>query len=193
MYHKGIVLEVNDDYCLVMTDDGTVSRIKVKEGIAEGQKIYFLDDDIYIKENKPSDMIVLPFKYKDSEVKIKKITVQKVISVAAAIIICLGTMGIFSYDNRAFATVSMDGRESLQFEINRKGEIVRIISYGDLLNEKDINAYEGMCIEDLWKVFLQKDRADLHIIGYIALDDSRNSERDIASELNEATRGSHII
>ena len=47
MYEKAVVLEIKDDYCLVMTEDGKIVRIWKKAGIREGQKIYILEEDLY--------------------------------------------------------------------------------------------------------------------------------------------------
>ena len=193
MYYKGIVLEVKENYCLVMSNDGAVFRIKIKEGLEEGQKIYFIDEDIYVEEKKDSDVIVLPFRKGDSKAKIKKLTAQKLIAVAAAFLICFSTLGIFNYNNQAYAAVSMDGSESLQFEINRKGNIVKIISYGDLLSADDLKVYEGMSIKELWNCFLDKDQSDLHLIGYIAFNGKSNTEKNLINIIKDTTKGADII
>ena len=46
---KGIVTETKDDYVIVMKDDGTLVRIKNKDGLNIGTSIFFFEEDIYIK------------------------------------------------------------------------------------------------------------------------------------------------
>ena len=41
MYHRGIVMEIKEDYCLILDDGGSIVRLRLKEGLEVGQKIFF--------------------------------------------------------------------------------------------------------------------------------------------------------
>ena len=44
--NKVIIMEVKDDYAIVMTSDFEFIKIKKKKSMTEGQKIYIVDEDI---------------------------------------------------------------------------------------------------------------------------------------------------
>ena len=44
--NKVIIMEVKDDYAIVMTSDFEFIQIKKKKSMTEGQKIYIVDEDI---------------------------------------------------------------------------------------------------------------------------------------------------
>lgn len=50
MLYKGIIIEVKDEYSIVVTNESEFLRIKNKEGMKVGDKIYFLEEDIYNTE-----------------------------------------------------------------------------------------------------------------------------------------------
>ena len=48
---KGIVMEVKNDYVIIMKEDGTLVRIKNKDGLKVGKSVFFFEEDIYIKKD----------------------------------------------------------------------------------------------------------------------------------------------
>ena len=46
---KGIVMEIKDDYVIVMKEDGTLVRIQKKDNLKVGKSIFFFEEDIYIR------------------------------------------------------------------------------------------------------------------------------------------------
>ena len=50
MYLKVLVMEIKEDYCLAMTEDGAVVRIRKKDGMKVGRRIYILREDLRNKE-----------------------------------------------------------------------------------------------------------------------------------------------
>lgn len=50
MYLKVLVMEIKEDYCLGMTEDGAVVRIRKKDGMKVGRRIYILREDLRNKE-----------------------------------------------------------------------------------------------------------------------------------------------
>lgn len=51
MYKKGVILEIKENYSIVITDDSSIVRIKNKENMILGDRILFFEDDLYIKES----------------------------------------------------------------------------------------------------------------------------------------------
>lgn len=76
MYLKVLVMEIKEDYCLGMTEDGAVVRIRKKDGMKVGRRIYILREDLRNKEENVQ---------KISE-KGKKIISWKIMTVAAAVL-----------------------------------------------------------------------------------------------------------
>lgn len=45
--YKGIIMEINRNYCVVFTNNQEFIKLKIKKGIYESQEIYFTQSDIY--------------------------------------------------------------------------------------------------------------------------------------------------
>lgn len=196
MYYKGIILDIKEDYCLVMTEDGIIYRIKKKDGIEEGKKIYFLEEDFYEEEmKKESGMMVLPFSSKENPKKVKRSTLQRFTAIAAALLICLGTIGLPRFAKEAYATVSVDGTESIQIEVNKNGRIVSVSSYDNTLTEAEIKEYQGKSIEEFWEIFSERNAGNQEVIlvGYAALKGGLETEEKIRTALLKSTKGKNIV
>jgi hypothetical protein len=46
MLKKGMVIKIKNKYALVATEDSSISRIKIKDGLYVGQKLYFDEEDL---------------------------------------------------------------------------------------------------------------------------------------------------
>ena len=193
MYHKGIILEVKKDYCLVLCDDGTVSRIKYKEGVEEGQKIFYLDEDIYVKKEENRNNGVLPFKGTEKK-DVRKNMAMKAAAVAAAVILVLGTFGFNHYENQVYAAVSIDGGESIQLELNKKGKVVSAVSYGDKISEEELRIYKGMTIEEVWNFFTRGHKGEkVYIVGYVAIKGDDSTEDMVLSGLKNTVKDKNVL
>ncbi len=134
MVYRGCVLENNIDHIVVLTKDFEYKKLNKKGDMIIGREILFLEEDI-ITENKKS---------------LKGLT-----NIAAAILLLiLSTTLIFQFgfdflgNYQTYAIVSVDINPSLQFEINEK-EIVRKVIPLNKDGEKIIeNIMVGMRIEE---------------------------------------------
>lgn len=119
MVFRGIIIEIKDKYSIVMKDNGSMIRVKNKEGLKVGDAILFLEEDIYGKKN------VLNF----ADFKVWK----PMIAVAA----CLMLVLLFAYNRNPYtdyALLSMDVNPSIQFKLDKDGNIVDVLglnSYGE--------------------------------------------------------------
>lgn len=190
MYYEGIVLEIKEEYCLVMDHMGAIYRIEKKDGIKAGDKIYFLDENILSENIATSN---------DCNGKNTMLTMleknRRLIAFAAAILIFIGAIGMVRYNNIAYATLSMDAEQSVQLELNRNGEVVGINSFGRKLSKEEMKRYEGMKMEEFWQLFASenKDTQNPFMIGYVVIRGGSKTESRVAKDINRYIVGKNIM
>ena len=193
MYYKGIILEIKKEYSLVLCDDGSVVRIKSREGLKTGDEIFYLEEDLYRKENEKNGTVILPFTSGEKKPHAKKDTLMKIAALAAALLLCFGTIGTVNMNNQVYAAVSMDAEKSMQFDLNRKGKVVGITSYGQKLSEREMAEYKGLSIEEAWEKFKNSENDEVCIIGYAVLKGGAKTEQEVIGKIKKAVKGSDII
>lgn len=57
MYLKVLVMEIKENYCLVMTQDGEILRIKRKKDMKVGDQIFILQEDLYQGESEEQPVL----------------------------------------------------------------------------------------------------------------------------------------
>ena len=193
MYYKGIILEIKKEYCLVLCEDGSVVRIKSREGHKTGDEIFYLGEDLYRKENEKNGAVVLPFTSEEKKPHAKKDTLMKIAALADALLLCFGTIGTVNMNNQVYAAVSMDSEKSIQFDLNRKGKVVGITSYGHKLSEREMEKYKGLSIEEAWELFKDGNNSEVYTIGYAVLKGGAKTEKEVIGKIKKAVKGSDII
>lgn len=124
MFFKGIIVEIKEEYSIVLTDNAEFFRIKNKEGMKVGDKIYFLDEDIYYE--KENNII----KFDKNNKKIKNFY-KKLISIAAAIAIIVSI--VYTSAPKSYATVSFDENgSSVQLKLDKN----KNVNSTDIINGK---------------------------------------------------------
>ncbi|SKC85617.1 anti-sigma factor domain-containing protein [Maledivibacter halophilus] len=132
MIYKGLIMEVQKDCIIVLTDSNNYLKLKKKSNIDIGKKIMFIEEDIIKKQKK---------------------SIRPLIGIAAAIILLITTVigqyGMELIDGfNAYAIVSVDINPSLEFQIDKKEIVKKIKALNndgeELLDEKMI----GMKIEE---------------------------------------------
>ncbi|MCG8484198.1 MAG: anti-sigma factor domain-containing protein, partial [Clostridia bacterium] len=125
MIYKGIVMEVNRNYCIVLTNTQEFIKLKIKKNIYESQEIYFTESDIYSQRS-----------------------YAKWAFAAAIVLIGLFLSGIqinqlYPYMNPYnAAVVSIDINPSIEFYIDEKNMVTKVIP----LNEE-----ANFLVSDNWK------------------------------------------
>lgn len=141
MFYKGMVLEIKEDYCLAMADDGQVLRIKKKGEMREGDCIYILNEDLYSEEPKgQSERLRVS--------RISKRTMNSIIAVAAAVMLCLSALILPKITDKAYAVVSIDSSASLQVELDENYNVQRAISYEASVPKEQLKQMEGQSLEE---------------------------------------------
>ena len=111
---KGVVLDIKNEYAIVLTDSGEYHRIKRKGSMSIGKKIYFFKEDIVNRVVKKNKVI-----YK---------------LIAACIILSL----IIAYqipNYSTYAIVSVDINPSLDLRVNKNDIVIGIITFNEEAKE----------------------------------------------------------
>lgn len=135
---KAIVLEVKDDYVLVMKDDSTVIRIKKKQGLKCGDIIFVLEDDIYVEKV-------------SSNIKRKKSLIMSLGAIAALFIILINpVMSLLNRDisNNIYAVLTFDINPSIEFDLDDGGKIVKVKGINSDANNLNIDSIKGMTVDE---------------------------------------------
>lgn len=136
MYLKVLVMEVKENYCLVMTQDGEILRIKRKKNMKIGDRIFVLQEDLYQEEQGEKIML------RGANRNRKILWSGAAVAAAAAVLV-----GAAVYEHRllhtSYALVSVDGAMSVQLELNKKGTVKKAISYDHTLTEAELKRLEG--------------------------------------------------
>ncbi|MBS4977707.1 MAG: anti-sigma factor domain-containing protein [Clostridiales bacterium] len=160
MYLKVLVMEIKEDYCLGMTEDGAVVRIRKKDGMKVGRRIYILREDLRNKEENVQ---------KISE-KGKKIISWKIMTVAAAVLAAvIGLTLVIKISSVPYAVVAVDGQRSIQFELDEKHTVKKAVSYNHSFSQKSLEKLEGKKLEEAGEILKQTKSfpdEEHRIIGY---------------------------
>ncbi len=141
MYLKVLVMEIKEKYCLVMTQDGEILRIKRKKDMKVGDQIFILQEDLYQGESE--EQPVLQKKNKN-----RKIFWGGIAAVAASAVLLVGVSAYVNQMNASYALVSVDGAMSVQLELNKKGKVKKAISYDHTLTDAELKSLEGKELQE---------------------------------------------
>ena len=142
MYYKVLVLEIKKEYCLAMTDDGQVLRICKKDGLSEGDRIYVLEEDLYEEDpRKQASRPIISLRPRGP--------MSAMAAVAAILVICLSIMLIPRMTDDAYAVVSIDGKSSVQVEVDKNYKVLNAISYDRTVPEKELKAFVGRTLDQV--------------------------------------------
>lgn len=207
MLYKGIIIEVKDEYSIVVTNESEFLRIKNKEGMKVGDKIYFLEEDIYnieentilsdqSKENEEKSNII-DFKEKKEKSKNNMNRIYKrLVSVAATIAIIVGAV-IYTSSPKSYATVSFDENGSsleLNLDKNKKVNSTSLIN-GSL----DISDYDdfSMVLDQLYKQIKRdsKNNKNGRVLVGLCFEDAEDLayEKEIKNLISQKFKGLNIM
>ena len=168
MYYKVIILEIKEECCLALTEDGAVIRIKRKEGLGEGDKVYVLDEDLYQGAAAPKNQVVLPF---TRGKKVRKSYLQKFTAVAAAVMVCIASLLVPQMADPAYAAVSFDGEKSIQVKVDKEGKVVDAVSPDQTVSEEELAALKDKPLRQLQNMVGELNEKDggIIVIAYAGL------------------------
>lgn len=159
MYLKVLVMDIKDEYCIGMKEDGTMIRIQYKEGIHIGDYIYVLEEDLYHKEEKP---------YAFMHSAMKNILVG-----AACLFIVFASIQFLYKPKEVHALVSIDGDKSVQLELDHKYRIMRAQSFNHTYTDEELAHMIGKYINE------SDYSLDSVVIGYALYGNDEDDIEDI--------------
>lgn len=207
MLYKGIIIEVKDEYSIVVTNESEFLRIKNKEGMKIGDKIYFLEEDIYnieentilsdqSKENEEKSNII-DFKEKKEISKNNMSRIYKrLVSVAATIAIIVGAV-IYTSSPKSYATVSFDENGSsleLNLDKNKKVNSTSLINGSlDISDDDDFS----MVLDQLYKQIKRdsKNNKNGRVLVGLCFEDAEDLayEKEIKNLISQKFKGLNIM
>ena len=132
--NKVIIMEVKDDYAIVMTSDFEFIKIKKKKSMTEGQKIYIVDEDICQGGDKT---------YLSNKNKLLRIL--GLIAILLGILLLAFLFNPFKKDT--YATASFDGDASIEFSLDENKKITKAISRDDSIPSGELENLKGKSFE----------------------------------------------
>ena len=207
MLYKGIIIEIKDEYSIVVTNESEVLRIKNKEGMNVGDKIYFLEEDLYNadessivyteKEENQEKSNVIDFNEKKERNKKKMSTVYKrLVTVAATIAIIVGTV-IYTSSPKSYATVSFDENgSSLELNLDKNKKVNSASLINGNLNISDDDDF-AVVLDQLYKQIKQDSKNNKNGRILVALcfegDDDIAYEKEIKKLISQKFKGLNIM
>ena len=207
MLYKGIIIEIKDEYSIVVTNESEFLRIKNKEGMNVGDKIYFLEEDLYNadessivdteKEENQEKSNVIDFNEKKEKNKKKMSTVYKrLVTVAATIAIIVGTV-IYTSSPKSYATVSFDENgSSLELNLDKNKKVNSASLINGNLNISDDDDF-AVVLDQLYKQIKQDSKNNKNGRILVALcfegDDDIAYEKEIKKLISQKFKGLNIM
>lgn len=207
MLYKGIIIEIKDEYSIVVTNESEFLRIKNKEGMNVGDKIYFLEEDLYNadessivdteKEENQEKSNVIDFNEKKEKNKKKMSTVYKrLVTVAATIAIIVGTV-IYTSSPKSYATVSFDENgSSLELNLDKNKKVNSASLINGNLNISDDDDFTAV-LDQLYKKIKRDSKNNKNGRVLVALcfegDDDIAYEKEIKKLISQKFKGLNIM
>jgi len=187
MIYKGCIMKIEDNFAIVLSDDMQYMKVIKKDGMNVGNQIIFVKDDIY-NEN--------------------KINYKKISALAAVVFVLFMSISIFDINNNknmvAAAVVSLDINPSIEFELDKKGIVIKVNDINKEANEIIDKEIIGKKIEDALYITINNAREKDYIsaqkssvlISDVILDstvkDKLNIEENLQVKLNNDKKDSYI-
>ncbi|MBF8983292.1 anti-sigma factor domain-containing protein [Lutibacter sp. B2] len=109
MIYRGCIVKIEKDFAIIMTDTMEYLKIIKRDGIAVGNKIIFVKEDVY-KEKQNS------FKH-----------IGLIAAVFILLILSMTSISNQSYVSNAVAIVSLDINPSIEFEVDKRNKVINVI------------------------------------------------------------------
>ena len=178
MIKKVIVLELKDTYALAMEEGGNIIRIKRKDGLSVGDKIYVLPEDIYQPEQEHA---ITPFSFNELRKKLSidhtsnTISWSRLVGVAAMLAIVISLL-LPKLSLPAFAEASFDGSAGIQLELDRNGRILEAVSTDDSVSDEAVLALKEKNIKDAEAEIYSLCDSESILIGYASLNEDNKDD-----------------
>lgn len=179
-------MELKDDYAIVMKSDSSMVKVKLKDNMRIGDALIFLQEDMYVSSENKS---------------IKNKVIVTILSIAAALALVILPI-INTIDSKAYALVSLDINPSIQFELDKKQNIVGVGELNKDGIKLDAKGLEGLTLEEGLKVLNEKLQAngyvikdDKIIVGFAFLNNKEDItyEKDVKAKIDNSLKDSKLL
>lgn len=134
---KGIIIDIKEQYAIVMKEGGDMVRVEKKKGMKVGQSIFFLEDDIYYNKTKQSTN------------SIRKWIVPIGAIAAMLIFIFNPIINILNpITDNTYAVLTLDVNPSVEFNLDKNGKIVNAIGLNDDGKALELGNINGLTVEE---------------------------------------------
>ncbi|PAB58801.1 anti-sigma factor domain-containing protein [Anaeromicrobium sediminis] len=157
MMRRGMVLKLNKDYALIATDDSDFLRVKFREGMRIGQKIFIFDEDI----------ISLDEEYE------KGSSVPNYLKLVVALVACMAIAVIINNPfvrgpRPLYAMVSIDINPSFELGIDEAYNVIEI----NAMNEESKEILDSKLVGEPLSIVVSELLSDVEESGYALASDN---------------------
>ena len=129
--NKGVVIKVDESYAVVLSE-GTYFRVTLKQGMLQGQAIFFSDQDLYRSSVKRRNVMM---------------NIRKMIAVAACLVV-LVTAGIFMNQESYASAVIVDINPSVRLELDADEIVINYQALNEDAETLVLDDVIGMTVDD---------------------------------------------
>lgn len=195
MYHKVIIMELKENYALVMAEEGQILRVRRKDGMKIGDCIYILEEDLVSDQEQREDhgTPIIHFAEEQKKRNPRKIWKQMV-AAAAAIAIIVTSVAILTKPEKAYAMVSVDGTKNVELLIDQKHKVTEAATENSQFAE-EVKELKGEKV-DAVKEYFAKDasKEETIVVGYALYKDATKQEVEVLQRQLEKVFGTeHIL
>ncbi len=182
---KGYVMEVKEEYLLVMSEDRKFLRLQKRRGIDAGEEILFSESQVLDITGTTDRM----------EAFMKKIKHAKPMGIAAAMVLflVLSIAALTGGEEEARYLLSFDVNPSVGIEVGENEEVLEVYAANDRAKELALEDLEGESLEVFLDEFLEKlaekgylnnDSAQV-LLSYADLLEEEEASQDLIDRVTE--------
>lgn len=185
--NKGIIMEVKQNYAIVMNDDGHMNKISKKKNMSIGQKIFYFEEDI-IRTNGIRNLRNNSF-------------IKTIGSIAALFLIAFTFFYQLSYKETAYAVVSLDINPSIQIEVDNNKTILKVEGMNNDGKNIDFKDLKGLNINDgiqkikdilVEKNYLKENRDVLVAFALVNEDENTDYEESVLGVIQSTFKSEKV-
>ena len=185
--NKGIIMEVKQNYAIVMNDDGHMNKISKKKNMSIGQKIFYFEEDI-IRTNGIRNLRNNSF-------------IKTIGSIAALFLIAFTFFYQLSYKESAYAVVSLDINPSIQIEVDNNKTILKVEGMNDDGKSIDFKDLKGLNINEgiqkiknilVEKNYLKENRDVLVAFALVNEDENTDYEESVLGVIQSTFKSEKV-
>lgn len=169
--NKGKVVDINKNYAIVLNDNLSYEKIKIKGKLEVGKNIYYFEEDKYTEN---------------------KVFIKKYFLVAALFFMMLFIQPLINIDE-VYGYISLDINPSIQLEINKDFEILDINAINNdaksIINEewigKDVKFVIDEIIDETERQGILNEDRDFVLVSYYLPENDKEIEDKLIKDFDE--------